>query len=49
MLEKLKSFLRDVPHFPKPGIIFIDITLLLAVPKARREVMKLIAEQFKST
>lgn len=48
MSEKLKSFLRDVPDFPKPGIIFKYITLLLAVPKARREVVKLIAEQFKS-
>ncbi len=49
MSEKLKSLLRDVPDFPKPGIIFKDITPLLAVPEARREVVKLIADQFKST
>jgi len=49
MSEKLKSLLRDVPDFPKPGIIFKDITPLLAIPDARKEVVKLIAEQFKST
>ncbi|MHC4078657.1 MAG: adenine phosphoribosyltransferase [Planctomycetota bacterium] len=30
----LNDFLRDVPDFPKPGIIFKDITPLLADPKA---------------
>jgi len=49
MSEKLKAFLRDVPDFPKPGIVFKDITPLLAAPEARREVVKLLAEQFKST
>jgi adenine phosphoribosyltransferase len=28
-LEKVKSFIRDVPDFPKPGIVFKDITPLL--------------------
>ena len=30
----LAKFLRDVPDFPKPGIVFKDITPLLASPKA---------------
>lgn len=30
MSEKLQAAIRDVPHFPKPGIIFKDITPLLA-------------------
>jgi len=30
----LSSFLRDVPDFPKPGILFKDITPLLASPAA---------------
>lgn len=30
----LASFLRDVPDFPKPGILFKDITPLLASPDA---------------
>lgn len=33
----LASFLRDVPDFPKPGILFKDITPLLASPEAMRE------------
>lgn len=32
--KELKAFIRDVPDFPKPGIIFKDITTLLAHPKA---------------
>jgi adenine phosphoribosyltransferase len=49
MSESLKSLLRDVPDFPKPGIIFKDITPLLADPQARREVVKALADQFKTT
>ncbi len=30
----LKAFIRDIPDFPKPGIIFKDITPLLASPEA---------------
>ena len=29
-LEKLRNSVRDVPDFPKPGIVFKDITPLLA-------------------
>ncbi len=32
--ESLKSFIRDVPDFPKPGILFRDITPLLQSPEA---------------
>jgi adenine phosphoribosyltransferase len=28
-IDKVKSFIRDVPDFPKPGILFKDITPLL--------------------
>ena len=30
----LKEYIRDVPDFPKPGIIFKDISPLLKNPKA---------------
>jgi adenine phosphoribosyltransferase len=30
----LKSYIRDVPDFPKPGILFKDITPLLGNPEA---------------
>lgn len=31
---ELKAWIRDVPDFPKPGILFKDITPLLGNPKA---------------
>lgn len=33
MIETLKNAIRDVPDFPKKGIIFKDITPVLADPK----------------
>lgn len=33
----LARYLRDVPDFPKPGILFKDISPLLASPEALRE------------
>ena len=30
---QLTDFIRDIPDFPKPGIIFKDITPLLASPQ----------------
>ena len=32
--ERLRSLIRDVPDFPQPGIVFKDITPLLADPVA---------------
>jgi adenine phosphoribosyltransferase len=32
----LRSFIRDIPDFPKPGILFRDITPLMASPVAFR-------------
>ena len=34
MTLNLKDFIRDVPDFPKPGVLFRDITPLLADPGA---------------
>ncbi len=46
-LEKeIKPLLRDVPNFPKPGILFKDITPLLNHPSARRKVVEEIANHF---
>jgi adenine phosphoribosyltransferase len=33
----LRAYIRDVPDFPKPGILFKDITPLLASPQALHE------------
>jgi adenine phosphoribosyltransferase len=32
--DEIKALIKDVPDFPKPGIIFKDITPLLAEPQA---------------
>ena len=44
----LKSLVRDVPDFPKKGIMFKDITPLLADRKALEEVMAEMAAPFKN-
>lgn len=44
----IQSLLRDVPDFPKPGILFKDITPLLANPSARKQIVDEIAAHYKS-
>lgn len=41
--ELLRGLIRDVPDFPSPGVIFKDITPLLADPVAFRMVVQAIA------
>src|SRR6202789_4103325 len=41
-----RSLIRDVPDFPKPGIVYKDITPLLASPRALHIVLDAIAERF---
>ena len=43
----LKKYIRDIPDFPKPGILFRDITPLLAAPEAFREVIRRLADQYR--
>lgn len=43
----LKSLIRDVPDFPKPGVVFKDITPLLAHPAARRETVAIMANHYR--
>jgi adenine phosphoribosyltransferase len=42
----LRRFVRDVPDFPKEGILFRDITPLLADPRAFRVAIDRLAEPF---
>ncbi len=44
--EFCRALIRDVPDFPKPGIVFKDITPLLASPRALHIVLDGIAERF---
>jgi adenine phosphoribosyltransferase len=45
----LKKFIRDIPDFPKPGILYRDITPLLASPEAFGEAIKQMAERFRDS
>jgi adenine phosphoribosyltransferase len=47
MMADLKSFVRDIPDFPKKGIIFKDITTLLKDGKAFRDAVDKIAKEYK--
>jgi adenine phosphoribosyltransferase len=42
----LMSLVRDVPDFPKPGIMFKDITPLLADPTGLAEAVRQLAEPY---
>ena len=44
--EQIKSTIRDVPDFPKPGILFKDITPLLQDPKAFDAVLNAFEERY---
>ena len=41
----LKDYIRDIPDFPQPGIIFKDITPLLASPEAFNHAVSLLAKK----
>ena len=45
-VERLKALVRDVPDFPQPGIVFKDITPLLADEIAFSSVIDLIVVHF---
>ena len=40
-VDELKGIIRDVPDFPKPGILFKDITPLVAHPRGFRSAVEL--------
>lgn len=46
-LPDISTFIRNVPDFPKPGILFKDITPLLQDPVARKQVIDLILQRFE--
>lgn len=45
----LKEKIRTIPHWPKPGIMFRDITTLLKDPKGLSEVVDILAKRYEST
>jgi adenine phosphoribosyltransferase len=45
--DDLKRLVRDIPDFPKPGILFRDVTPLLQDPRALRAAVDGIAAPFR--
>lgn len=45
--DRLKAAIRDVPDFPKPGIIFKDITPILGDPKLFRAAIDILLAKHK--
>jgi adenine phosphoribosyltransferase len=43
----IKTFIRDIPDFPKPGVLFKDITPLLKNPAAFRAVVDQWAARYE--
>lgn len=46
-VDKIKSVIRDVPDFPKPGILFKDITPVLANTQLVHEIMQDLVRDFR--
>src|SRR3954465_3917418 len=46
--EDLRTKIREIPDFPKPGILFYDITTLLKDPAAYKQSMDLVLAPYKN-
>jgi len=47
-MDQLKAKIRNVPDFPKPGILFYDITTLLRDGEGFRQAIEALAAPFKA-
>ena len=45
-MDRLKDIIRDIPDFPKKGIVFKDITTLLADAKSFHRMVDLLAHRY---
>jgi adenine phosphoribosyltransferase len=46
-VEELRAKIREIPDFPKPGILFYDITTLLKDPDAYRQAIDLMIDPYR--
>jgi len=45
--QKLKAIIRDVPDFPKPGILFKDISTIMLNPSFSKELLNHLVEIYR--
>ncbi len=48
-MENLKKLIREVPDFPKPGILFYDITTLLKDPGGLKSVVDALKRRYEKS
>lgn len=48
-MDNLKKLIREVPDFPKPGILFYDITTLLKTAQGLRSVIDQLTAHYQGT
>ena len=48
-MDALKKLIREVPDFPKPGILFYDITTLLRSGDGFRQAVECLVEPYRDT
>jgi adenine phosphoribosyltransferase len=46
-MQHLKKLIREVPDWPKPGILFYDLTTLVADPAGLRDVVDSLADRYR--
>ncbi len=47
LTDQIKSTIRDVPDYPKPGILFRDITPVLSDPVLSRQIARAMADLYR--
>ena len=47
--QQIKAAVRDIPDFPKPGIVFKDITTILKDPKLCADIIDAFVAQLQGT
>ncbi|MCF7792084.1 MAG: adenine phosphoribosyltransferase [Victivallales bacterium] len=45
-LEDIKNAVREIPDYPKPGILFYDVTPILQYPRLYKETTDIIAQKY---
>ena len=45
--DQIKSTIRDVHGYPKPGIVFKDITPVLADPKLMKQIIRFMVDRYR--
>lgn len=48
LIDKIRSAIRDVEGYPKPGIVFKDITPVLADPVLMKQIILAMAEPYRA-